>query len=168
MSDFKRYLVGETPVMEAIRAGYNVIFGNSEGTAPINEGQDRLIQGLSPLWYDYESIRSEISDEAARIFHEYDIDAEVVDVQLHGSRLRGMARDDSDLDAVLEYRGSAREDDIFNLLHDTDVFDMQFDGIRVDVNPIKEESTGTMSDYMEKSAAYDRHMTRGSLVGSAI
>ena len=43
------------------------------------------------------------------------LDVEIVDVVLSGSRCRGLEKKDSDLDVVVEYKGSIREDDFFNI-----------------------------------------------------
>ncbi|HCH97642.1 MAG TPA: hypothetical protein DFI63_06450 [Lachnospiraceae bacterium] len=48
------------------------------------------------------------------------LDAEIVDVVLSGSRCRGLEKTNSDLDVVVEYKGSVREDDFFNILHKDD------------------------------------------------
>lgn len=141
------------PMLDAISNGYRTCF------------DERRIQGLSPLWYDYDGLCKDIKDNVERAFVEYGVDAHVIRIELHGSRLRGMARDDSDLDAVVEYEGSAREDHVFNLLHDPEVLGLSFDGIPVDINPIKASETGCMADYMAKSAEYDREMLRNSISG---
>lgn len=44
-----------------------------------------------------------------------------VDLCAYGSRTNGRADKDSDLDILLEYKGSAREDAVFNVLHDTPI-----------------------------------------------
>lgn len=75
----------------------------------------------------------------------------VLDVELHGSRLRGQARDNSDLDAAVSYEGDIREDDLFNALNEDPLF---IEDVRVDINPIKEQ----MSSYMKRSNNYDSKM----------
>ena len=40
-----------------------------------------------------------------------------VDLCAYGSRINGRAEKDSDLDILLEYKGSAREDTVFNVAH---------------------------------------------------
>lgn len=80
----------------------------------------------------------------------------LIGVELHGSRLRNQARDDSDLDCVFEYSGNAREDDVFNFFnYDEDEGKYMIDDIIVDFNPIKADKTGSLKSYMKKSAAYD-------------
>ena len=70
-----------------------------------------------------------------------------VDLCAYGSRINGRAKKDSDLDILLEYKGSAREDTVFNVLHDTPIY---LQGIVVDINPIKEECSGTIEEYLKR------------------
>ena len=92
-----------------------------------------------------------------------DDEVSIVSVTIFGSRGRGTAREDSDLDVVLEYEGSMREDDLFNILHDEDYEygTMEINGIPVDVNPIRKEETGSLHDFLKKSREYDRKILSG-------
>ena len=65
---------------------------------------------------------------------EYGLDAKIVDVVVAGSRCRGIEQENSDLDVVVEYTGSTREDDLFNMLHEDSIY---IAGIQVDINPIQ-------------------------------
>lgn len=49
---------------------------------------------------------------------ENDLDAQVENVILSGSRCRGIEKTGSDLDVVVDYKGTIREDDFFNILHE--------------------------------------------------
>ena len=82
---------------------------------------------------------------------EYGLDAEIVDVVVAGSRCRGMEQDNSDLDVVVEYTGSTREDDLFNMLHEDSIY---IAGIKVDINPITEGRTGTLETYLPEVETY--------------
>lgn len=82
---------------------------------------------------------------------EYGLDAEIVDVVVAGSRCRGMEQDNSDLDVVVEYTGSTREDDLFNMLHEDSIY---IAGIQVDINPITESRTGTLETYLPEVEIY--------------
>lgn len=86
-------------------------------------------------------------------------------VAIFGSRNRGTGREDSDLDAVIEYSGTMREDDVFNILHDEDYEygTMEIDGIPVDVNPIREQESGSMGNFLKKSKEYDRQQIEKEL-----
>lgn len=71
------------------------------------------------------------------------IDIDIIDIELYGSRIKETAREDSDLDILLEYKGNIREDDLFNILNDDPLY---IDDIKVDINPI----TGrTIKEYMK-------------------
>lgn len=100
-----------------------------------------------------ELLREDVEARIADAAEELGADLRVVGVDLHGSRVRGDARPDSDLDLVVEYEGDAREDDLFDALN-ADPID--FHGIRVDVNPIRADKTGTLAEYMARSDGYDR------------
>lgn len=82
---------------------------------------------------------------------EYGLDAEIVDVVVAGSRCRGIEKENSDLDVVVEYIGSTREDDLFNLLHEDSIY---IAGIQVDINPITEGKTGTLETYLPEVETY--------------
>ena len=82
---------------------------------------------------------------------EYGLDAEIVDVVVAGSRCRGMEQENSDLDVVVEYTGSTREDDLFNMLHEDSIY---IAGIKVDINPITEGRTGTLETYLPEVETY--------------
>ena len=82
---------------------------------------------------------------------EYGLDAEIVDVVVAGSRCRGIEQENSDLDVVVEYTGSTREDDLFNMLHEDSIY---IAGIQVDINPITEGRTGTLETYLPEVETY--------------
>lgn len=82
---------------------------------------------------------------------EYGLDAEIVDVVVSGSRCRGIEKENSDLDVVVEYTGSTREDDLFNMLHEDSIY---IAGIQVDINPITEGKTGTLETYLPEVETY--------------
>ena len=78
---------------------------------------------------------------------EYGLDAEIVDV-------------------VVEYTGSTREDDLFNMLHEDSIY---IAGIQVDINPITEGKTGTLATYLlavESYLAEKQAMQKASAVGA--
>lgn len=82
---------------------------------------------------------------------EYGLDAQIVDVVVSGSRCRGIEQENSDLDVVVEYTGSTREDDFFNMLHEDSIY---IAGIQVDINPITESRTGTLETYLPEVETY--------------
>ena len=77
----------------------------------------------------------------------YDLDAQIVDAIIAGSRGRGEETAESDLDVVIEYQGRLREDFLFNVAHEDDFL---IGNVLLDINPIKKEKSGTLKDYIEK------------------
>ena len=82
---------------------------------------------------------------------ENDLDAQVENVIISGSRCREIEKNGSDLDVVGDYKGTIREDDFFNILHE-DGFTIA--GIVVDINPITEDKTGLLAEYLESTEQY--------------
>ena len=122
----------------------------------VTESSNNLsITGLEG--YTHQEVKDIVRREVEQIFSDADIDAEIVGMEIHGSRNRGDARSDSDLDIVLEYRGDVKEYAMFNAINETPI---EIEGIEVDVNPIRAEETGTLSDYMKKSRSYDEEKIR--------
>lgn len=75
----------------------------------------------------------------------------VKQITLIGSRTRAAARDDSDLDVLVEYEGDMKEDTVFNILHEDPLY---VDGILIDINPIRKEESGTTEEWLRKSQKY--------------
>lgn len=71
-------------------------------------------------------------------------------IALTGSRPRGDAGEDSDLDVVIQYSGDFREDSLFNIFHDKE--NPLTYGYPIDINPIE----GSMDEYLLRSEKYDR------------
>ena len=82
---------------------------------------------------------------------EYDMDIELVDVAVSGSRCRGLEQENSDLDVVVEYRGGETEDSLFNTLNEDG---LSIGGVKVDINPITEGKSGTLGQYLPGVEAY--------------
>ena len=96
---------------------------------------------------------------------EYGLDAKIVDVVVAGSRCRGMEQENSDLDVVVEYTGSTREDDLFNMLHEDSIY---IEGIRVDINPITEGRTGTLETYLPEVETYLQEKAQQEQINSQL
>jgi predicted nucleotidyltransferase len=82
---------------------------------------------------------------------ESDGDFRVKNITIIGSRTRGTAKKNSDLDVLVEYEGSMREDDAFNALHYDPIY---IEDIPVDINPIRKEESGTTEEWLERSEKY--------------
>lgn len=74
------------------------------------------------------------------------LDVKVENVILSGSRCRGIEKIGSDMDVVVDYKGTIREDDFLNILHEEE---FAITGIAVDINPITEDKMGSLAEYLE-------------------
>ena len=84
-----------------------------------------------------------------------DADIDIVGIKVIGSRANGNANEGSDLDVLVEYKGDATEDGLFNLLND-DENRLYIEGIPVDINPITEGKSGTIEQFMARNAGYQK------------
>lgn len=82
---------------------------------------------------------------------EYDIDATIIDAVVVGSRCRGLEQDSSDLDVVVELSTNEREDDLFNAFNEDG---LHIGEVKVDINPITAQRTGTLETYLPKAEEY--------------
>ncbi len=66
------------------------------------------------------------------------LDFEPTSFLLYGSRSKGLRtiREDSDIDILMEYIGTSREDDVFNVFHYNENI-LFIEGVPVDINPKK-------------------------------
>ena len=94
-----------------------------------------------------------IREDVAAKIADIDPNIKIVGIDFHGSRLRGDNRKDSDLDAVVEFKGDWSESSVFDALHGKDI--LTIDGVKVDINPIRADKTGNLEDYMRQSRQYD-------------
>ena len=82
---------------------------------------------------------------------EYDIDATIIDAVVVGSRCRGLEKDSSDLDVVVELSTNEREDDLFNAFNEDG---LHIGEVKVDINPITAQRTGTLETYLLQAEEY--------------
>lgn len=116
--------------------------------------QKENIQGLEGY------SRTEIKDIVSNYIQDKLVENDLEDISINGaeiigSRNRGNAKTNSDLDLVVEYSGDIREDDLFNILNEEP---LEIEGIKVDINPITADNTGTLEEYLERSKQYDREV----------
>ena len=86
-----------------------------------------MIQGFED--YSTEQLEEIVLEHITDAFTEIGID-----VEIYGSRTRGEAKADSDLDVKVRYKGAEKDYALFNILNDDDSA-LYIDGIRVDINP---------------------------------
>ena len=100
--------------------------------------------------------RSEIEETVWAIAQaeiiENNLDARIQAVRVYGSRIRdGLYKEDSDVDVVIAYEGTVREDDLCSALNEAGY---KVGNMRVDMNPIRPDKTGSLEDFLEKSERY--------------
>ena len=123
---------------------------NTKYSIQESDGNTRKIQGLED--YDIKDLKNSLNSDIQQILDDNGLDdIEIVDLDLHGSRLRGTAKADSDLDVVVQYNGDIREDTLFDILNENPI---EIDGIKIDINPIQEN----INDYMSRSNNYDNEI----------
>ena len=91
-----------------------------------------MIQGFED--YSIEQLEEIVLEHITDAFTEIGIDMEIMDVEIYGSRTRGEAKADSDLDVKVRYKGAEKDYALLNILNDDDSA-LYIDGIRVDINP---------------------------------
>lgn len=126
-----------------------IIENNSDVVADFRARTEELFHSLDGQ--SAEDIEKTVYAYVQSQIDEYGLDAKIVDVVVAGSRCRGMEQENSDLDVVVEYTGSTREDDLFNMLHEDSIY---IAGIKVDINPITEGRTGTLETYLPEVETY--------------
>ena len=98
-----------------------------------------------------ETIEANVKNIVQGIVNDYGMDVTIEDVVVSGSRCRGMEDEGADLDVVLYYSGSVREDDLFNTLHQSNII---MGGVNLDINPISHEQHGSLSEYLSGVETY--------------
>lgn len=104
--------------------------------------------------YDVKELEDELLEDLKDKLKDRD-DMEIVGVRLVGSYMRGEQRPDSDLDLLMEFKGKAREDDLFNELND-DENRITVNGVTVDVNPITKSKSGTMDEWEKRNEGFSK------------
>lgn len=102
-----------------------------------------------------EDIVDYVQYKLEEIISDCELDVNIIELYIHGSRLNGNPHKDSDLDIALYYKGSIKEDALFNILHDDEYEDIfTYDGVYIDINPIRDEETGSLDKYKEWASNY--------------
>ncbi len=101
--------------------------------------------------YSPREIEEMVMSHVKDILTTYNMNVEAVDVVVAGSRCRGIEHDGSDLDVVVEIHGDEREDVLSDTLNAEHLY---IGGVKVDINPIMPQDTGTLSEYLPKVDKY--------------
>lgn len=136
--------------VEAVEAEILQQARNHRNQIPVISDHTEAERGLNGM------SRSEIEETAWAIAQaeiiENDLDARIQAVRVYGSRTRdGLYNDTSDVDVVIAYEGNVREDDLFSVLNEAGY---KVGNMKVDMNPIRSDKTGTIEDFLKRSEQY--------------
>lgn len=111
-----------------------------------------------------------IKADIENILQEADVTPEefnMEDLRVYGSYTTGKNKETSDLDFILQYSGSMREDDAFNMLNydNLTIEDKNGRTVNIDINPINRELSGTIDEHLGKS--YFQSVETAGAKGSA-
>lgn len=107
-----------------------------------------------------EELQEMFSEDIKNILAENEINSdefEIEDVRLYGSYTTGKNKDTSDLDVIVQYKGSMKEDTAFNLLNDAKLTITDVNGIerKIDINPINSRLSGSIDEHIERMQEID-------------
>ena len=112
--------------------------------------KDQEVQGF--LNYDScAELENVVAYNVSEVLEDNDIiyndEIEYLCIYAHGSRVFGNPRKNSDIDFVLFYKGTIREDDLFNIFADENIY---IEHIKCDFNPIEIDDETDIEYYIQK------------------
>ena len=125
-----------------------------------HEAHFQLVNNVEAEFGDsVESITDILRADIENIIEENYLDEsefKLEDVKLYGSYTTGKNRVDSDLDVLVQYSGAMSEDGAFNMFAEADlsITDKTGHKVKVDINPIKADDSGTIDEYLDRNKDY--------------
>ena len=144
-------LIDYDELMEKVEEANRIVLENSASSviADFREKTNELFHDISEM--NSAEIEETIKCHVQAKIDEYDIDATIIDAVVVGSRCRGLEKDSSDLDVVVELSTKERENDLFNAFNEDG---LHIGDVRVDINPITAQRTGTLETYLPQAEEY--------------
>ena len=138
-------------LMEKVEKANEVVQKNQESSiiADFRAKTNEMFHDISEM--NPAEIEETIKCHVQAKIDEYDIDATIIDAVVVGSRCRGLEKDRSDLDVVVELSTNEREDDLFNAFNEDG---LHIGEVKVDINPITAQRTGTLEMYLPQAEKY--------------
>ena len=119
---------------------------------PKYKAKGEIIKGYSEKEL-YEIIKNYLKE----VLELNDINTDIVNFQIIGSRNKGVSKENSDLDVLVEYNNDCiSEDSFFDILNDEEDKLIIAD-IEVDFNPITPSKSGTLEEWLERNYNYDKY-----------
>ena len=117
--------------------------------AHFKERTEELFHSVSDM--NPSEIEETVKCHVQQKIDESGMDAVIVNVALAGSRCRGLEKNGSDLDVVVELATDEREDHLFNIFNEGS---LHIGEVAVDINPITAQRTGTLETYLPQVEEY--------------
>lgn len=138
-------------LMEKVEESNRIVPENTQSSvvADFKAKTDELFHDISEL--NPAEIEETIKCHVQAKLDEYGMDAIIVDVAVAGSRCRGLEQESSDLDVVVELSGNEREDVLFDVFNEDG---LHIGDVKVDINPITAQCTGTLETYLPQTEEY--------------
>lgn len=135
-------------LMEKVEKANEVVPKNQESSiiADFRAKTNEMFHDISEM--NPAEIEETIKCHVQAKIDEYDIDATIIDAVVVGSRCRGLEKDSSDLDVVVELSTNEREDDLFNAFNEDG---LHIGEVKVDINPITAQRTETLETYLPQA-----------------
>ena len=132
------------------------VYSGGENAAPQGNQQ---VSGSEIPNNQIPGLKGYTTDEVVNLTKEHiaDIlggDIRIVDMRVIGSRSNGTNSENSDLDVLVEFDGDISEDAFFNAVNGEDA--LYIDGVRVDINPITKDKSGTIEQWVNRNAGYSK------------
>ncbi len=120
--------------------------------AKVDEFKAKTAEKFKPIERtSLESLEFHLRNIVDTLADAYELDLDVVDVMVTGSRSRGIEDKGSDIDVLVAYNGDVREDHFFNILNDENE---TFEGLKIDFNPKKVYDMGDLAAYLIETDKY--------------
>ena len=138
---------------------WNELLVNSEdkkyeelAKAKVDEFKAKTAEKFKPIERtSLESLEFHLRNIVDTLVDAYELDLDVVDVMVTGSRSRGIEDKGSDIDVLVAYNGDVREDHFFNILNDENE---TFEGLKIDFNPKRVYDMGDLAAYLIETDKY--------------
>ncbi len=135
-------------LMEKAEAA-NAVMPQSDVVAAFKAKTNELFHEISEM--NPAEIEETVKCHVQAQLDESGIDAVIVDAAVAGSRCRGLEQEGSDLDVVVELSTNEREDALFDMLNENG---LHIGGVKVDINPITAQRTGSLETYLPQVEDY--------------
>ena len=135
-------------LMEKAEAA-NAVMPQSDVVAAFKAKTNELFHEISEM--NPAEIEETVKCHVQAQLDESGIDAVIVDAAVAGSRCRGLEQESSDLDVVVELSTNEREDALFDMLNESG---LHIGGVKVDINPITAQRTGSLETYLPQVEDY--------------